>query len=840
MITGMDAKSHERLVSAIDLGHVDPAGLTSKEAAVRLSTFGSNDVQDGSVQLPLMVLVEQFRSPFVLILLAAAALSFVIGEVQEGLIIVAIVMASSALGFSQEYRAANTVAALRARLRNAATVLRDGSSREIPTSELVPGDVVLLKAGSMIPADGVALEASSLHVDEAPLTGESFPVEKSAFSGQPSPESLMHMGTSVRSGTGRMAVTATGEATQYGEIARRAQGLEPETSFARGVRRFGLLMTRAMTVIVLVILPVNVLLGRPLVESVLFTAALAVGLTPELLPAIVTVTLSRGARQLATAGVLVRRLVAIENLGAMNVLCTDKTGTLTEGNLRVASFVDDGDGTRVERWARINAQFQSGLDNPLDQALMQDTSPLAEPVEKLGELPYDFERKCLSVAVKVRDGVRLVCKGAVPQVLSRCALLMVDGREVELDEVRRAHELERLEQWSGNGIRCIAVAIRPMSSGVLLGPDDEAGLTLVGYVLFEDRVKDGIGQVVSQLGEHGVKLKIISGDNRHVAAYVATAVGLSTKAILTGEELTHLNRRALERRLSHTDVFAEVTPDQKERIIEAYRRAGDVVGYMGDGINDAPALRAADLGLSVDNAVAAAREAADIVLLERDLHVLLNGIVIGRTSFANTLKYVTITLSANLGNMISMALASIFLPFLPLLAKQILINNFLSDLPLLAVSTDRVDTAVLDRPGFWDFRQLTRSMLAFGGLSSVFDIVTFGLLLWLMGEQPAAFQTGWFLESLLTQLTIIFVMRTRLHLTDSRPSPWLVGIAAFSALCGVLLVILPLGHITGFVPLPSGLLLMLLGVVLAYGIASELLKQRLWGGEARPLLQRRR
>ncbi|MBN9316737.1 MAG: magnesium-translocating P-type ATPase [Devosia sp.] len=813
----------------IDLKAVDPHGLVAAVAADRLRLYGRNELRSDAARLPLAVLFEQFRSPFVLILLAAAGLSFVIGEVQEGLIIAAIVLASSALGFFQEYSAANTLAALRARLRSVASVVRDGRTVDVATAELVPGDIVLLEAGSMIPADGVALACNSLHVDEAPLTGESFPVAKSAFAGaEPGPDTLMHMGTSVRSGTGRMVVTATGAATQYAEIAQHAQRLEPETSFARGVRRFGMMMTRTMVVIVLIILPVNVLLGRPLVESVLFAAALAVGLTPELLPAIVTVTLSRGARKLAAAGVLVRRLVAIENLGAMDVLCTDKTGTLTEGNLRVARFVDDGDGARVERWARINAQFQSGLDNPLDQALMEGTAALSEPVEKLGELPYDFERKCLSVAVSVGEGAQLVCKGAVPQVLDRCSHIMVGGSTVELDATRRAQELKRLEQWSGNGIRCIAVATRPIPAEAALRPEDEAGLTLVGYVLFEDQVKQGAAETVAQLREHGVKLKIISGDNRHVAAYVADAMGLSTKAVLTGEQVGRMNRRALARRLAHTDVFAEVTPDQKERIIEAYRRAGKVVGYLGDGINDAPALRAADLGLSVDNAVAAAREAADIVLLDRDLHVLLSGIVIGRASFANTLKYVSITLSANLGNMISMALASIFLPFLPLLSKQILINNFLADLPLLAVSTDRVDAHILRRPGLWDFRQLTRSMLAFGAVSSLFDVLTFGLLLWLAGETPAIFQTGWFLESLLTQLAIIFVMRTRLRLTDSRPSGWLIGIAAFSALCGIVLVMLPLGSITGFVPLPPGLILMLMGIVVAYAVASELLKRLIW------------
>lgn len=809
----------------------EAAGLTSHEAESRLVRYGRNELRNGATHQPMAVLIEQFRSPFVLILLAAAALSFAIGEVQEGVIIAAIVLASSTLGFFQEYRAANTVAALRARLRNTASVLRDGARREVPASEVVPGDVVLLKAGSMVPADGVALEANSLHVDEAPLTGESFPAAKVALTtgGEPSPECLLHMGTSVRSGAGRMLVRATGAATQYGTIASHADRLEPETSFARGVRRFGVLMTQTMVVIVLVILPVNLLLGRPIVDSVLFAAALAVGLTPELLPAIVTVTLSRGARQLAGAKVLVRRLVAIENLGAMDVLCTDKTGTLTEGVLSISALVDGADGASVGRWARINAQYQAGLDNPLDQALLAGIPPLDETISKLGELPYDFERKCLSVAVACRDGAFLVCKGAVPQVLERCSHTLDDGKPVPLDEARRQAEHAQLQQWSSRGTRAIAVAIRPLSVAAAIEASDEAGLMLVGYVLFDDRVKAGAVDVVAGLRVHGVQLKIVSGDNRHVAAYVAEAIGLTARNVLTGDEIARLNPRALARRLLHTDVFAEVTPDQKERIIEAYRRMGKVVGYLGDGINDAPALRAADLGISVDNAVAAAREAADVVLLERDLHVLLNGIVTGRASFANTLKYVSITTSANLGNMVSMACASMFLPFLPLLAKQILINNFLSDLPLLAVSTDAVDAAILRRPGRWDFGQLMHSMLSFGAVSTIFDFLTFAVLLWLVGDNPAAFQAGWFVESLLTEVSIIFVMRTRLPALASRPSTWLVAVSAAVSLAGIGLVVAPLEAITGFAPLPIGLLLMLLGVVLAYGLASEMLKHRLWG-----------
>lgn len=826
---GLGGQSPEEVVARLG---ATPAGLSTAEAEARLRTHGRNQLQARAGALPLAVLVSQFRSPFVLILVAAAALSFAVGQPDEATIIIAIVVASSALGFFQEYRAANTVAALRSRLSTRAAVRRDGAAVRLDVGELVPGDVVELAAGSMIAADGLLLEAASLNVDEAPLTGESFPAAKhAALPKTPlDADALVSMGTSVRSGTGLMLVAATGQATQYGRIAASSSGVGENTSFARGVRRFGLLMTQTMVVIVLVVLPVNLLLQRPLIESVLFAAALAVGLTPELLPAIVTVTLARGARRLASLGVLVKRLVAIENLGAMDVLCTDKTGTLTEGALAVSSFegVDGGGYARVAACAWLNARHQTGLPNPMDEAILAQPGPEGGAWRKLGEIAYDFERKRLSVALDDGHGPVLVCKGAVGGILSLCNYAEVDGVLRPFDATLKAAEEARVAAWCDAGLRALAVATRQLTPDSVLDTTAEAGLTLVGYVLFADPIKPDVAQTIARLRERGVALKIITGDNRHVAAHVASAVGLSARRVVTGEDLLHLNRRRLQQRLGSVDVFAEVTPDQKERIIEAFRLAGHVVGYMGDGINDAPALRAADLGISVEGAVEAAREAADVVLLRQDLGVLLDGVVNGRASFANTLKYVAITTSANLGNMLSMAVASMALPFLPMLAKQILINNFLSDLPLLAVSTDSVDAQVLERPGRWDFRELLGSMLGFGLVSSLFDAMTFATLLLLYGDTPALVQTGWFVESLLSELAIVFVMRTRLGIFASRPGGWLLGISIAVALCGVALPYLPISAATGLVPLPLPALLGLLAIVLAYGAASELLKRRLW------------
>ncbi len=812
-------------------------GLSSAEAEARLRQYGRNELSEHRAAQPLAVLFEQFRSPFVLILVAAALLSLVIGEFDEAIIIIAIVLASSLLGFVQEFRAANTVAALKARLANSARVFRDGAACDLPIAELVPGDVVLLSAGSMISADGLVLAGTALHVDEASLTGESFPAEKSVYSGgTPQADQQVHMGTSVRSGSGTMLVTATGAATQYGAIARQSRRAEPETSFARGIRRFGFIMTEVMVVIILIVLPVNLMLGRPMVDSILFAAALAVGLTPELLPAIVTVTLSRGAQLLARQGVLVKRLVAIENLGAMTVLCTDKTGTLTEGRLAVSRFVDKGDGTAAARLARLNARFQTGFDNPLDEALLRE-APSAETARKLSELPYDFERKCLSVALQLPEGRTLICKGAFPQVLARCNSIAGPQGPLPLDDAGRATESSRIAQWSGEGLRVIAIATRAIAGDDPLTVADEAGLTLVGYALIADPIKPEVAATIAALRAHGIGLRIISGDNRHVAAHVAAQIGLDPARLLTGEEIDRLTRRALERRVPEIEIFAEVTPDQKERLIEAYRHSGAVVGYMGDGINDAPALRAADLGISVDNAVAAAREAADIVLLKPDLGALLEGVVTGRASFANTLKYVAITLSANVGNMISMALASMVLPFLPLLAKQILINNFLSDLPLMAVSSDKVDQQVLKAPGIWDFKGLVRNMLAFGAVSSAFDLITFGALLFVLKADEPLFQTGWFVESLLTEILIIFVMRTRGSAFASRPGTWLWRLAALTAGLGVVLPYLPLGDLSGLVPMKPEAMLLVIAIVLAYLAASELLKYWLW--RARPQTARR-
>jgi Mg2+-importing ATPase len=789
-------------------------------------------------------LLRQLRNPLVLILVFAAIASGVVGEGREAIIIGCIILASCGLGFTQEYSASRAVEALKQRLSRNARVLRDGGEVGIAVESVVPGDIVKLAAGDLIPADGLVVEARELNVSESILTGESFPTAKApGVSAADAPigqrKNCVFAGTSVRSGTATACITATGHDTKFARIAHAVEREVPETGFAVGIRRFGYLMTEVMLVIVIIVLAVNLLLHRPLIESLLFSLALAVGLTPELLPAIISVTLSRGAAAMAKSGVIVRRLDAIENLGSMDILCTDKTGTLTEGAIKLDRAVDcsgrRSDG--VLRWALLNARLQTGMANPLDEAIAA-TPPSGCPASatpaKVDELPYDFTRKRLSVIVREDTGSDLlICKGAVREVLSISATLLHDGRSEPLAEGRRREIEHQVKQWSEQGFRTLAVAVRRFQAKPKYERADETGLQLAGFLLFRDPPKQGIAEALTALGERGVAVKMITGDNRYVARHLAETIGLANSRLMTGEELSRLTREALFGGVLKTDLFVEIDPNQKERIVAALRRHGHVVGYLGDGINDAPALHEADVGISVDSAVDVAREAADMVLLQRDLGVLLRGIDDGRKTFANTMKYIAITTSANFGNMVSMALASLLLPFLPLLAPQILLNNLLSDLPALAIATDNVDAEDVRRPRIWDIGFVRRFMVSFGLVSSLFDIATFVFLLLITHSTAATFQTGWFVESLLTELAIVMIIRTRQPAWRSRPSRLLMRLSAAVGFLAVAVPYLPGASWMGFVPLPLPVLAGLIGVTLAYVLASEWLKRWFFQREQR-------
>lgn len=685
----------------------------------------------------------------------------------------------------------------------------------------------------------LALQSLFTHlVSEAPLTGESFPVEKqpgltAADAPLTTRTNCVFMGTSVQSGTASVLIVKTGLQTSFGAVASRLAKHQPETEFARGVRHFGYLLLRVMIAMVLFVLTVNLLFKRPVIDSLLFSVALAIGLSPELLPVIISVTLSAGARAMARQGVIVRRLESIENLGSIDILCTDKTGTLTEGIIKLDAAVDpDGQNSaEVERLAYLNAVFQKGLQNPLDAAIAEAGSQKELSVSgyrKVDEIPYDFQRKRLTVVVAqatLNSRHCLITKGTFATVLSCCTHVKRGDSVGMLDEPFR-RKLEAYFQHKGEGgFRVLGVASKTIDAQKSYGHADEQGMTFVGFLLFFDPLKSDIVKIVQDLRQLGVHIKLITGDNRFVAAHVARGIGLAAETVLTGDQVNRLDNESLWYLAEKTNVFVEVDPQQKERIIRALQKTGHAVGYMGDGINDAPALHAADVGISVATAVDVARESADIVLLRRDLDVLRTGIEDGRRTFTNTLKYINITVSANFGNMLSMALATLFLPFLPLLAKQILLNNFLSDFPSIAISTDSVDESSVQRSQRWNIHNVQIFMLVFGLTSTAFDLITFAFLIYMFKANETLFQTSWFVVSLLTELAVVMSLRTHRPFYRSTPSPvllWSTVIVCAFAL--VIPYIRPITRIFDFTLIPAPLLAVLIPIVFFYLLVTELLK----------------
>ncbi|HEY7683117.1 MAG TPA: magnesium-translocating P-type ATPase [Gemmatimonadales bacterium] len=813
-------------------------GLSSAAASERLLTYGPNELRARRPLSRLGVLLNQLRSPLLLLLIFAAGAAILTREWLDAVIVLAVIVASVGISYSREYSAQTAAAALQARLVTRATVLRDGRPTATPLTSVVPGDIVLLQAGSLVPGDGVILEATDFYVSEAVLTGESFPVEKKPGVVAPAAAlvqrtNCVFLGTNVRSGTARCLVVRTGTATEFGAIAHRLTLRPPETEFDRGTRRFGYFLTTAMLVMMTVVFVAHASRGRPPVETLLFALALAVGLSPELLPAILSLNLARGARIMAQRGVLVRRLNAIENLGSMDVLCTDKTGTLTEGVVHLGDGYDEAGqpSAQVVDLGTRNAALETGLTNPLDEAILAGREPDLSGVQKLAEIPFDFVRKRVSVIVEDAQGVHLIAKGAFAQMIEVCSRSR-DGHLLDQSRLERLQQL--FDAWSDQGIRVLAVATRDLERKSTYSRQDERDLTFSGFLTFLDRPKEGVGAAVADLGRLGVAIKLITGDSKRVAQHVASLVGMRADRLLTGGDLDRLHDEALWHVAERTDLFAEVDPNQKERIILALKKTGHVVGFLGDGVNDAPAMHAADTSLSVDQAVDVAREAADFVLLERDLDVIRGGIAEGRRTFANTLKYVQTTTSANLGNMLSMAAASLFLPFLPLLPGQILLNNFLSDIPAIGIADDSVDPELVDHPRRWDIRFIGHFMIEFGMLSSAFDILTFVALLGVFRAGPEIFRTGWFVESLLTELVIALVVRTGRPFYRSRPGTLLLTSTAALIVLAFAIPYLPAMNVLGFVPLPLGVLGVLSGVTVLYVLATEVAKRRFYRRVAFP------
>jgi Mg2+-importing ATPase len=812
-------------------------GLAQQEAQNRLERIGPNRLQDRKRASNLVLFINQFKSPITLILLFATGISALLRDWIDSLIILVIVFSSAILSFIQEYNANNASEKLRSQIATKSDVVRDGKNQTIPSWQVVPGDIVLLSAGSLVPADGLVLEAKDFFVDQAALTGESLPVEKypalvSERANLAERTNTVFMGTNVRSGSAHILVVQTGKDAAFGKIASHLTLRPPENEFERGIRRLGYLLSEIMLIMVLAIFFFNVFFHKPVLDSLLFSVALAVGLTPQLLPAIININLSKGSQAMAKQGVIVRRLESIENFGSMDLLCTDKTGTLTEGVVRLDAAMDSQGqpSDPVLHFAYLNAHFQTGLPNPLDEAILSGEGPEISRYIKVDEIPYDFTRKRLSVVVQgdnkgLTGAPLLITKGALENVLSVCIRVAERQQFQPIDETRSAQIRQLYSQWSEQGFRVLGVAIKEITRQSSYSFLDEDDMTFVGFLLFFDPPKAGIHETLEQLKQLGVRLKIITGDNRLVARHIAQAIGLGDISLLTGAELDELHDDALWHAAEQTDIFAEIDPNQKERIILALKKNSHVVGYMGDGINDAPSLHTADVGISVANAMDVAKEAADLVLLKQDLSVLEQGILLGRKTFANTLKYVFMASSANFGNMFSMAAASLFLPFLPMLPKQILLINFLTDLPEIAIASDHVDTSWVDRPRRWDIAFIRRFMLVFGPLSSIFDLLTFGFLLWAAKTDQVLFHTGWFIESVISAGIVVFAVRTRLPFLRSRPSQAMLVMTLLVAGIALVLPYTPLAELLGFSPLPLTYLLPIFGIVGLYFLSAELAKR---------------
>jgi len=818
----------EQALSSLNTDH---QGLSENTAQERLKQYGPNSLKGVSKTSGLMLFLLQFKSPVTLLLIFAAALSFALHDKTDALIILLIVLVSGLLGWWQERGAASAIDQLMKMVQIKCRVVRDGKEKEIRIEEVAPGDVVLLSAGDVIPGDSLILDSKELFVDEAAFTGETYPVEKNsgvlpADTPLAKRSNTLFMGAHVISGKAKVLVMQTAMQTEFGKISDSLRLKAPETDFERGVRRFGYMLMEITMVLVVIIFAANVFLQKPILDSFLFSLALAVGLTPQLLPAIISVNLASGARNMAKQQVIVKRLSSIENFGSMNILCSDKTGTITEGKVKVhkALSISGNPSDKVLEYAWLNASLQQGFQNPIDEAIISSPPVNKRLFEVQSEVPYDFIRKRLSVQLRNDSEAIVITKGALNQILEVCSRAEnEDGSLVALDE-KRAEIMARYKQLSADGYRTLGVAWKAGNQQQDFTRNDEAEMIFLGFITLFDPPKEGVLETIQNLERLGVKLKIITGDNALVAGSLGRQVGIKNPVVLSGPEIRNMSDRALMQQSVLTDIFAEVEPNQKERIILSLKKGGNVVGFMGDGINDASALHAADVGISVDSAVDVAKEAAEIVLLNHDLKVLEQGIIEGRKTFSNTMKYVFMATSANFGNMFSMAGASLFLPFLPLLPKQILLTNLLTDVPELTISSDRVDAINIAQPHRWDIHFIQRYMITFGILSSLFDFFTFGVLHYVLQAGEAEFQTGWFAESVISASLIVLVIRTRLPFFKSPPGKYLLTATLLVVATVLALPFTPLTATFSFAQLPLLFYGWMLLIVVLYIVSAEVTK----------------
>ena len=817
-----------------------PGGLSSQQAADLRARYGWNEpapAKHGAAFLELLLL---FLNPLVIILLFAALVSFILGDAADALIILAMVLLGVLINFIQTYRSQQAINKLREGVAPTATVLRDGSWQEIKRREVVPGDLVRVSAGDMIPADGRLVEARDLYVQQAALTGESLPVENEVHPRAPEPAGgaealdLVFLGTSVVSGIGTAVILNTGPRTVFGAIAARLAMRPEETDFERSMKRFSALIMRAVFFLVLFILAGRVALHKDAFESFVFAVALAVGLTPEFLPMITSVTLARGAVRMARDHVVVKHLPAIQNFGTIDIFCSDKTGTLTIGQMSLLSSVDPF-GKPVDRplaLAWLNSKFETGIRSPLDLAILQVDRAATNTYAKCDEIPFDFERRRLSIVVKSTGPgapvYTLITKGAPESILGISDSCEVDGQPVPLDPDTRLRCRKTFQDLSAQGLRVLGVAYRAVEARAAFGVADEHSLVFSGFLAFSDPPNPDAGASIEAMKRDGVEVKILTGDNELVARHVCEQVGLHNPEIVLGEELDHMSEPALQHVAEQTTVFARVSPMQKHRIIQALKHRGHVVGYMGDGINDAPSLHAADVGISVASAVDVARDAADIILLQPGLQILHKGITEGRRASANVLKYLLMGTSSNFGNMFSMAGASLFLKFLPMLPTQILLNNFLYDTAQITIPSDRVDDQYIRGPRRWNMTLVRNFMIFIGPISSVYDFLTFYVLLHFFHAGQAEFHTGWFVESLATQTLVLFVIRTMRNPLKSRPSIPLAVTTVLIVAIGIAIPFSPLAGRLGFTPLPGPFFAFLAVSTVTYLLFVELAKRLLF------------
>jgi Mg2+-importing ATPase len=811
----------------------DSAGLTNQEAKVRLATNGPNIIDAHSENSTIRLLLRQFESPIILILFAATIISMFAGEVVDGAIILAIIIPSGLLGFWQERRAGKTMQSLMSRVQIQVEVVRDGAEITIPIADVVVGDLVILRVGDLVPADLRLVQTVALMVDESALTGESFPREKSVGDINPDKPlaertAELFYGTHVASGTGQGIVMKAGHDTEFGSLAKKVGSRDITTGFERGATAFGMLLLQVMLVLVSTLFILNMLLHRPLIDSLLFSLALAVGLTPQLLPVIISVSLAAGARHMAEKQVLVKRLDAIEDFGGMTVLCTDKTGTITAGVVNLDGAIDSNGmaSDRVLRLAYLNAKLQRGFRNPLDGAIIISVGGKFADVPVLGEIPYDFQRRRLSILVNDPDPI-MITKGAFESILEVCTTGRNGEVVLPIDSIRDGLK-KRYADLSAEGNRVLAIATRTLLGASDLALVDETQMTLEGLLVFQDPPKTDAREAIQELASLGIDLYLITGDNLLVAKSISGQVGLKADIVLTGIDVAAISDTELTSRVKDCRVFAEVDPLQKERIVHALRAGGATVGYFGDGINDAAALHAADVGISVDTAVDVAKNVASIVLLNKDLRVVAEGVRLGRRTFVNTMKYVRVTVSKAFGNVISMAIADVFLPFLPLLPMQILLVNFMTDFPALAISGDSVDAESITSPRAWDIKSIRKFMILFGLLSSVFDLFTFALLRFGFGASATLFRSGWFVESTLTELIVVMVLRTSRRFWRSRPGKGLLWASVILAILAIALPFTPVGTVIGLKALPLSLLFILAGLIGVYAAVNEVAKKYLW------------